>query len=568
MHRIGSTHAKLEKITDPGLIAGMRSVWTLIAVTAAGYFVDIYDLLLFSIVRVKSLRDLGVSDTELLSTGVLLINLQMAGLLAGGLFWGILGDRRGRLAVLFGSILTYSVANLLNAFIPQLASEHMIPAYGFLRFVAGIGLAGELGAAVTLVSEVCSRQRRGLATAFVASTGIAGAVFAGWVAERFHWTHAYLIGGGMGLALLVLRVSMVESELFVSLGSHAEAPRGNWWSLLIEDRLRGRYLGAIAQGMPIWFVVGVLLTFSPEIARELRISGDVQPGRPIMWCYGGAVLGDFMAGLLSQWLRSRRGAIAVFLALTAAGIAAFVQFYDRSFEEFCRLAGLMGFASGYWAVLLSSTAEQFGTNIRSTVTSTVPNFIRATVIPMSALFVAIGEATSLLTAATLVSAASLLHAGWCLHRSRETFGADLDFVEPAPKTDAILFFDGVCGLCNGAVDFLLRKGMGGRIRFAPLQGGTAARLLPAQHRAVTPGSKMDSMVVLENGHPLLKSRAVLRAGVLIGGPWGFAALLLSALPQHLCDLVYDWVARNRYRWFGKRGTCRLPSAAERAFFMD
>lgn len=542
----------------------MRTVWTLIAVTAAGYFVDIYDLLLFSIVRVKSLRELGVAEGDLLSTGVLLINLQMAGLLAGGLFWGILGDRRGRLAVLFGSILTYSAANLLNAAIIYLPRDQMIPAYGLLRLIAGIGLAGELGAAVTLVTEVCSRERRGVATAFVASTGIAGAVFAGWVSERFHWTHAYVIGGVMGLALLVLRVSMAESALFASLGRRSGIARGDWWSLLIEDRLRGRYLGAIAQGMPIWFVVGVLLTFSPEIARELRISGDVQPGRPIMYCYGGAVIGDFMAGLLSQWLASRRRAIAVFLSLTAAGLAVFVRFTDRSFEDFCKLAAFMGFASGYWAVLLSSTAEQFGTNLRSTVTSTVPNFIRATVIPMSALFVALGRATSLVAAATILSAATLLLAGWCLLRSRETFGADLDFVEPAPQTDAILFFDGVCTLCNGVVDWLVSRGMGGRICFASLQGTTAAKLLPPGLRAATP----DSIVLFENGTPILKSRAVLRTGILMGGPWGLGALLLTALPRGPGDRIYAWVAARRYRWFGRRDSCRIPTPEERGFFLE
>ena len=401
----------------------------LIAVTAAGYFVDIYDLLLFSIVRVKSLRELGIPESELLSTGVLLINLQMAGLLVGGLFWGVLGDRRGRLKVLFGSILLYSAANLLNGGVMLLPSGMMLPAYGALRFIAGIGLAGELGAAVTLVSEACSRERRGLATAFVASMGIAGAVFAGWIAGRFHWTTAYVIGGVLGFLLLILRVRISESALFQSLDSRGGVARGRFLSLLLDPRLRWRYLGAIAQGMPIWFVVGVLLTFSPELGRELRIMGQIDAGRAIMSCYAGAVIGDFMAGAWSQVLRRRRAAIATFLVLTAAGMTAFVRFHDRSFEDFCRLAGFMGFASGYWAVLLSSTAEQFGTNLRSTVTSTVPNFIRGMVIPMSWAFLAIGRRTSLLTAAIAVSAATLLLAAFCLWRSRETFGADLDFVE-------------------------------------------------------------------------------------------------------------------------------------------
>lgn len=543
------------------------NVLTLIAVTAAGYFVDIYDLLLFSIVRVRSLRELGVSEAELLPTGVRLMNLQMAGLLVGGLFWGILGDRKGRLAVLFGSILTYSVANLLNAGLLALPAPAILPAYGALRFIAGIGLAGELGAAVTLVSEACSRERRGLATAFVASMGIAGAVFAGWVSERTHWTQAYLVGGLMGLVLLIARVSMAESALFVSLESKKSSPRGDWWSLITDPRLRGRYLGAIAQGMPIWFVVGVLLTFSPEIARELRITEEVQAGRAIMHCYAGAVVGDFLAGVWSQLLRKRRTAIATFLLLTTLGMTAFVRFFDRSAGEFYQLAAFMGFASGYWAVLLSSTAEQFGTNIRSTVTSTVPNFIRATVIPLSTLFVWLGARISLLYAGSLISGATLLLAGWCLWKSRETFGADLDFTEEPETLDAILFFDGECNLCNGVVDFCVRRGLGGRLRFASLQGETATRLLPADLR----GSGTDSLVLfepgLESGKITLRSRAALRVGILCGGPLGGASWLAGAIPTGIADLAYRIVAKNRLRWFGKRSSCRMPTPQERSWFL-
>ncbi len=544
------------------------NVFTLIAVTAAGYFVDIYDLLLFSIVRVKSLRELGVPEGELLTTGVTLINLQMAGLLVGGLFWGILGDRKGRLAVLFGSILTYSLANLLNAGLLLLPNGAILPSYGALRFIAGVGLAGELGAAVTLVSEACSRERRGLATAFVASMGIAGAVFAGWVAEHTHWTQAYFIGGIMGLALLLARVSMAESALFVSLQEKHSTSRGDWWSLINESRLRGRYLGAIAQGMPIWFVVGVLLTFSPEIARELRITGELQAGRAIMHCYAGAVLGDFLAGVWSQVLGRRRSAVATFLLLTAVGMTAFVQFFDRSAEEFYWLSAFMGFASGYWAVLLSSTAEQFGTNIRSTVTSTVPNFIRATVIPMSTLFAWLGARTSLLSSAALISAATLLLAAWCLWRSRETFGADLDFIEEPEKLDAILFFDGECNLCSGVVDFCVRRGLGGRIRFASLQGETAARLLPPGLR----GSGADSLVLLEGDGKAtglqLRSRAALRIGRLCGGPLGALCWVLGAVPAFASDSVYRIVAAHRLQWFGKRSTCRLPLPEERDWFLQ
>jgi len=550
---------------------------TLIAVTAAGYFVDIYDLLLFSIVRVQSLKDLGLEGDLLLSQGVLLMNLQMAGLLIGGLFWGILGDRKGRLAVLFGSILTYSSANLLNAGLLHLPPPWALPAYGALRLIAGIGLAGELGAAVTLVTEVCSKERRGLATAFVASMGIAGAVFAGFVAEHAHWTHAYLVGGMMGLVLLLTRVRLAESSLFQALEEKSGLARGDWWSLLIQKNLRSRYLGAIAQGMPIWFVVGVLLTFSPEIGKELRITTNppgspLQPGRLIMFCYAGAVVGDFLAGVLSQLLKSRRKAIASFLALTGLGLGVFVTFFDRSFEEFCWLAAFMGFASGYWAVLLSSTAEQFGTNLRSTVTSTVPNFIRATVIPMSWIFFAVGKATSLLFASGLVAGGTLLLAAWCLSRSRETFGSDLDFDERDSSQQGlpppILFFDGECNLCNHTVDFLVKRGMGGKIRFASLQGKTAQKLLPAEYRA-GPKKDLGTLVLLETDQLHLRSPAVFRIGVLLGGPLGFLAILAQSLvPRALGDWGYDLVAKNRMRWLGRRPTCRLALPHEREWFLE
>jgi predicted DCC family thiol-disulfide oxidoreductase YuxK/MFS family permease len=488
----------------------------------------------------------------------------MAGLLVGGLFWGILGDRKGRLAVLFGSILTYSIANLLNGGLLYLPHDAILPAYGALRFIAGIGLAGELGAAVTLVSEACSRERRGLATAFVASMGIAGAVFAGWVSEHTHWTQAYIVGGLMGLALLLARVGLVESELFASLEKNRSAVRGDWWSLLIEKRLRGRYLGAIAQGMPIWFGVGVLLTFSPEIAKELRVVGDLQAGRAIMYCYGGAVAGDFLAGVWSQVLRSRRKAIGTFLLMTAVGMGAFLRFYDHTAQEFYHLAGYIGFASGYWAVLLSSTAEQFGTNIRATVSSTVPNFIRATVIPLSSLFGWLGAQTSLLTSATVLSSLTLVVAGVSLFRSRETFGADLNFVEEQEPIDAVLYFDGDCNLCNRVVDFCVSKGLGGRIRFASLQGETASRQLPPELR----GSSARSLVLVENGEIQLRSQAALRIGVLCGGALGFASLIATAIPRVCSDLVYGLIAANRLKWFGRRETCRIPRPEERSWFLD
>jgi predicted DCC family thiol-disulfide oxidoreductase YuxK len=370
----------------------------------------------------------------------------------------------------------------------------------------------------------------------------------------------------MGLLLLLTRVKMAESSLFEALESrHSQVSRGDWWSLMLDARLRPRYLGAIAQGMPIWFVVGVLLTFSPEIGRELRLTGDIEVGRAIMHCYVGAVIGDFLAGVFSQVLRRRRAAIATFLIMTAAGMAIFVNFQDRSFDDFCRLAAFMGFASGYWAVLLSSTAEQFGTNLRSTVTSTVPNFIRATVIPMSTLFLWLGARTSLIQAAAWISGATLALAGYCLYRSRETFGASLEFTEEPERTDAILFFDGECNLCNAVVDFCVRRGIARDrgLRFASLQGETAQKLLPPALREASPGT----LVLHDSGGIRLRSDAALQIILWSGGLTGFAALCLRAIPRWLADAAYDLIARTRYSVWGRRTTCRIPLPEERTWFL-
>lgn len=395
----------------------------LILVTALGYFVDIYDLLLFSIVRVQSLKDIGVPDANMMTTGVHLINIQMAGLLTGGLLWGIIGDKKGRLTVLFGSILTYSVANLLNGVI------HTLAQYAALRFIAGVGLAGELGAAVTLVNEALSKENRGLGTAFVASCGIAGAVVAGLVTEYTGWRHAFMIGGAMGLLLLLARVSVVESSMYEKISSDVKIVKGNFlW--LFKDRARAfKYLRSIAMGVPIWFIVGVQLTFSPEIAKDLHITGPVLAGRAIMHCYAGAVVGDFLAGVVSHYLKNRRKAILIFLVLTSIGMFVFANFHDRTPEEFYKLSLYMGFASGYWAVLLTMTAEQFGTNIRSTVSSTVPNFIRATVIPLSSLFLFGGRHFGVLHTCLAISICTLTLAALSLWMSRETYGKDLNFIE-------------------------------------------------------------------------------------------------------------------------------------------
>ena len=358
-----------------------------VIISALGYFVDIYDLLLFGIVRRPSLIALGYTDDkELLDLGAYLLNWQMGGMLVGGILWGILGDKRGRLSVLFGSIILYSVANILNGTVQSLEM------YAFYRFIAGVGLAGELGAGITLVAEVMTKEQRGYGTTIVAAFGIFGAVAGGLVAKLFDWRMAYYIGGGLGLALLVLRVSAYESGMFDQLKKD-NIVRGNFFSLFTNRRRFSRYLNGILIGIPIWFVIGILITFGPEYAQAMNIGIDpatgktmVTGGNSIMYHYAGASLGALLCGLLSQALRNRKRALLYFLLADTACIFIYISLHDVSVPVFYLFTFFFGIANGYWSVFMTVASEQFGTNIRATVTTTTPNFVRGAVVPMTALF--------------------------------------------------------------------------------------------------------------------------------------------------------------------------------------
>lgn len=400
-----------------------------VLVGALGYFVDIYDLVLFSVVRRESLLDLGVAEAELLDVGVTLLNFQMIGLLLGGILWGVLGDRRGRVSVLFGSILLYSLANIANAFVTS------VEAYAVLRFLAGIGLAGELGAAITLVSEVLPKETRGYGAAIVAAVGILGAVAAALVGAAFSWQVAYLVGGLGGLALLVARFSMLDSGLFHRALERA-GRRGDLRMLFTSRERFGRYAHSLLVGLPIWFVVGILVTFSPELAPLARVTGAVSAGTAILWTYVGLSLGDLSSGLLSGLLRSRRVVLVGFLGLTAVLIEAYVFVSGLSPTAFYGLCGGLGFGIGFWAVFLTNAAEQFGTDLRATVTTTAPNFVRGSLVPIALVFRWLGDRVGLLESALIVGQATVLIAIYAVYRLSETYGRDLDFLEtieaPAP----------------------------------------------------------------------------------------------------------------------------------------
>jgi predicted MFS family arabinose efflux permease len=413
-------HEVIMQSQQPGISRNIFSIPVIVA--ALGYFVDIYDLVLFSIVRVPSLKALGLQGQELINEGVFLLNMQMAGMLVGGVIWGVLGDRKGRLKIMFASIFLYSVANFLNGTVTSL------PAYAVLRFIAGIGLAGELGAGITLVSEVLHQSVRGYGTMVVASVGVSGAILANFVARAFDWRNAFYIGGVLGLLLLITRISVAESGMFRQMET-ASVSRGNFLSLFTDRRRFGRYLHSILIGIPTWFVVGILITFSPEFAKALAVTGPVTAGNAVMFCYLGLVFGDLASGVLSQLLQSRRKVVLIFLALTFVGICWYFTAGGGSPSLFYVVCTFLGFASGYWAIFVTIAAEQFGTNLRATVATTVPNFVRGMVVPITMLFQLCRKQFGLEPAALMVGVLCLAIALFSLWRLEETFHKDLDYFE-------------------------------------------------------------------------------------------------------------------------------------------
>ncbi|MBI4308848.1 MAG: MFS transporter [Candidatus Omnitrophica bacterium] len=398
-----------------------RMVNTTILLAALGYFVDIYDLILFSIVRVKSLKALGVPDTELLSQGVLLLNMQMGGMLLGGILWGMLGDKRGRLSVLLGSIFLYSIANIANGFVDS------VGAYAVLRLLAGIGLAGELGAGITLVSEIMSKETRGYGTAIVATVGILGAIAAALIGDLFDWRAAYFIGGGMGVGLLLLRIKAGESLMFQK--ARDQKQRGGLLRIFKSASNIWKYARCILIGVPLWFVVGILITFAPEFGKALGMKEVPSAGKAVMFAYIGLAVGDLTSGFLSQIWGSRKKIAAAFMALNAVFMLMYLLARAPSLNMFYIMCLSLGFASGYWAVFVTIAAEQFGTNVRSTVATTVPNFVRGAVVPLTLSFQSLKGIYGTINGALIVAVFCVGAAFWALINMEETHGKDLDYLE-------------------------------------------------------------------------------------------------------------------------------------------
>lgn len=393
-----------------------------VIVAALGYLVDMYDLFLFSVVRVPSLKALGVDAEHLLPEGVFLLNMQLAGLLIGGVVWGILGDKKGRLSVLFGSILLYSLANIANGMVASL------PQYAVLRFIAGVGLAGELGAGITLVAEILPKHLRGYGSVLVATLGVLGGVLAYFIADLFEWRMSYYVGGGLGLLLLILRINVFESGLFVQL-KEKKVDRGNIIKLFNNKARFTKYILAILVGVPLWFVVGILITFSPEFGAQLGLSEPVIAGKAIMLAFSGQVFGDIVSGLLSQWLQSRKKAIRIFILLSFSMMLVYLLAPIQNTTQLYILCALLGFCNGYWTLFIILAAELFGTNLRATVATSVPNFVRGTAIILTSLFVMLKPSLGVTYGALAIGAGVVAISLISLHFLDETFSKEMDYVE-------------------------------------------------------------------------------------------------------------------------------------------
>ena len=420
-----------------------KKVALLITVAALGYFVDIYDLVLFGVVKAESLSVIMSGQPLELqsSTGKFLFNIQMFGMLIGGILWGVLGDKKGRIKVLFGSILLYSAANLINAFVTDITT------YAIVRLIAGIGLAGELGAGITLVSETMSKEKRGYGTMIIVTFGALGAVVASFVGSEGavigdfinsligvqldNWQVTYIVGGCLGLFLLLLRVGTIESSYFQNMDQNQNIQKGNLKILFYNKKNFIKYLHCIIIGIPIWYVVGLLVMNSKDNFAPLMGIHDIENGQAVMYTYIGLSVGDLISGVLSQWLRSRKKVVGLYLVFTLALITSFLFFMDgASKDAYYLMCFLLGTATGYWALFVSIAAEQFGTNIRSTTANTIPNFVRGSV---NLIMLGFGLLTALnlgdAISAYIVGIVFILLALYSLSQLKETFGKDLDYFE-------------------------------------------------------------------------------------------------------------------------------------------
>jgi len=402
-------------------------LWSLpVLVAALGYFVDVYDLLLFTIVRQPSVLAVGSTLDTIIVDSAHIINWQMSGLLIGGILWGIIGDKKGRLKVLFGSILLYSVANILTSFVQS------VDQYAYCRFIGGIGLAGELGAGITLVSEMLPKNKRGIGTSMVAGIGLFGAVFAYFTFQYTKdWRLCYQIGGGLGVFLLILRVKVAESFMFES-AKLENIQKGNFLMFLNNKKRFSKYIKAILIGLPTWFVIGVLINYSNKFATANYGANLIDSGRSIMFAYVGIAVGDLVIGYVSQYFKSRKKALLVFYILNTLGMILFFSAFNNSDERMYAICGFLGFSTGYWAIFNQMAAEQFGTNLRATAATTIPNMVRGALPLINFLFLDILQKSfgwNIIQSGILTGSVVLGVTLIAFVYTEETYHKDLDYLE-------------------------------------------------------------------------------------------------------------------------------------------
>jgi MFS transporter, putative metabolite:H+ symporter len=393
-----------------------------VIVAALGFFVDIFDLLLFGVVRKSSFAELGLNPAQVLSKGELTVSIQLIGMVIGGIIWGIIGDKFGRLKVLFGSILLYSAANIANGFVQD------INTYIIIRFIAGIGLAGELGAGITLTAEILPKEKRGLAGTIIATCGVLGGITAALLSKVItDWRTLYFIGGGIGLALLVLRVSVAESSMFASL-EKSKVQRGNYLQFFTNKDRFYRYAKGILIGMPVWYCIGILIFFADEFAKHMGISG-ITPGNAILFQYIGLGFGDVTAGLISQQLKSRKKALYFFYSVFIIFMILFFTQHNSSPEWFYFICTGLGFGSGISVLYIITSAEQFGTNLRASASTSITNFVRGFTPLLLLIFSQLRGYTGYINGALLIGIGVMAISLTALYLTKESFGKDLDFVE-------------------------------------------------------------------------------------------------------------------------------------------
>jgi len=399
---------------------GIFSVPVLVA--ALGYFVDIYDLLLFAFIRISSLKSFGFTQDQSAAAGLNIISYQMIGLLIGGIIWGVIGDKKGRMSVLFGSIIIYSVANIANGF------AHDVTQYSICRFIAGIGLAGELGAGVTLVCELISKEKRGYATSFIAGVGLTGAILAYFISRAFDWRVCYYIGGGLGIMLLLLRFSVYESGMF-AMEKKEKIQHGNFLMFFNNYSRFKRYMLGILIGLPIWYIMGILVQLSDKFGRQFGIKDDISPGKVMVFMYIAISVADFLSGILSQLLKSRKKALYVYYIIMILGVILYFTQYNGTSTGMIIICMIIGFGTGFWALFVTIAAEQFGTNLRATATTTTPNMVRGSLVLVAILFEQLQHHASYILSGAITGAIVITLGCVALVMTKETYGKDLNFLE-------------------------------------------------------------------------------------------------------------------------------------------